>query len=63
MYEKDKMNELLKKEERIEAHEIAEQLLPIMKDFFVGEFCVDDNSLQCSFLNGDKFKITVYPIT
>ena len=63
MYDDDKIiKELLRNEQKIEAREFAGQLLPLFREFFAGDFSVDGSHLFCSFLNGDKFKITVFSV-
>ena len=41
------------------ASEFAEEILPVIGDYFVGEFKLDGQDIICSFPNGQKFRITV----
>lgn len=46
-----------KNEPQIQPKEILAELLPVMKDYFVGEFALEGNALTYKMLNGQKIKI------
>ena len=50
------------KSEAIGEEDLANELLPIMRDFFAGKFTCDGNVLQCVFRNGEQFRIIVNKI-
>lgn len=46
-------------EKNFEANEFLKEIQPLLDDYFLGEFKCEDNSLICSFPNGQKVKLTV----
>lgn len=47
------------KKNNIGAEELAEELLPVLRDFFAGKFTCEANVLHCALFGGRQFKITV----
>lgn len=52
-------DEYLKAEKEIDVDDLIEELTPLLKDFFVGEFINVHNMILCTFYNGDKFNISI----
>lgn len=48
-----------KKETPFNAADLALEIEPLIRDYFVGDFELDGNKISCKFLNGQKFIITV----
>ena len=48
-----------KKEAPFDATSLAAEINPLIDDYFVGEFKLQDNKIVCKFLNGQKFNIIV----
>ncbi|MDE7167946.1 MAG: hypothetical protein K2O28_03755 [Clostridia bacterium] len=46
-----------KNEAHFSAQSLLEELAPLIKSYFVGEPNFDGNSIDITFLNGQKFKI------
>lgn len=52
-------DEYLREEEEISVSSIIEEITPLFKEFFVGEFIHVQNMILCTFYNGDKFKVSI----
>ena len=48
----------LKNEKTISGKQLLEELLPLLKDYFVGEICLDGQSIIYLMPNGTKFILT-----
>lgn len=46
-------------EKSFKANEFLEEVQPLLDDYFLGEFKLNDNSIICSFPNGQKVKLVV----
>lgn len=59
--QKDKMSEedYEKELEKIDVEDLIEEFIPLLKDFFVGEFTNLHNMILCTFYNGEQFKISI----
>lgn len=49
----------LQKEKHFTGASFTEEILPLLADYFVGEFKLDQIVIICSFENGQKFKLKV----
>ncbi len=47
------------REERITSHDIATEILPLLNDFFCGEFTATAESISMAMENGQRFQLTV----
>ncbi len=46
-------------DKEIDAVSLAEELYPLMKDYFVGEFSREGNAITCVFGKEQRFKIII----
>ncbi|MGN0458861.1 MAG: hypothetical protein ACI4IL_07820 [Eubacterium sp.] len=51
-------DETAKKEPPITASDLLAELIPLLKDYFIGQFTFDGDSITYDLLNGQKFTIT-----
>lgn len=51
--------EYAKELEKIDVEDLVQEFIPLLKDFFVGEFTGLQNMILCTFYNDEKFKITI----
>lgn len=47
------------KEEKICANDIIEEIEPLFREYFVGNFTFEDGELGLSFYNGQRFRLGV----
>ncbi len=47
------------REEKISSHDIATEILPLLKDYFCGEFTATADSISMDMENGQRFQLTV----
>lgn len=55
--EKKKFDELIN-ESRINPTDFIEEILPLLADYFVGNFALDGNSIICTFANGQVIRLS-----
>ena len=39
--------------------QLLQEIEPLLKEYFIGDFEVKENALNMSFLNGQKFKLKI----
>lgn len=54
--EKERVD-LLKNEPHFEVSSFVEEILPLLADYFVGEFAFKENAIICSFANGQTVRL------
>lgn len=54
----NKATEIMR-EEKITSHDIATEILPLLKDFFCGEFTAAADTVTMAMKNGQQFKLSV----
>ena len=52
-------DETLKNEPPINASDLLAEILPLLKDYFIGQITFDGDSITYTLLNGQKFTISV----
>lgn len=50
--------DVIKNEPHFEVSSFAEELLPLLGDYFVGNFALKDGSIICTFANGQIIRLT-----
>lgn len=50
-------DETAKKESPIKASDLLAEIIPLLKDYFIGQFTFDGDSITYALLNGQKFII------
>ncbi|MGN0768732.1 MAG: hypothetical protein ACI4M8_05160 [Christensenellales bacterium] len=51
--------EAAENESRFSSRDLSEELLPLLDDYFVGDFHLKDDGIVASFLNGQQFILSV----
>lgn len=51
-------DETLKNEPPINASDLLAEIIPLLKDYFIGQFTIDGDSITYALLNGQKFTIS-----
>ncbi len=46
-------------EETILPTDLLQEILPLLQEYFVGNFKIEGNAISIKFLNGQKFRLTV----
>ena len=46
-------------EKNITPLQLLQEIQPLLKEYFIGEFNIDSNAVNMSFKNGQKFKLTI----
>lgn len=52
-------DETLKNEPPINASDLLAEIIPLLKDYFIGQITFDGDSITYALLNGQKFAISV----
>lgn len=55
-------DELAKEEPPIKASSLLEELMPFLKEYFIGELSFDGQAILYRLPNGQKFKITAQEV-
>lgn len=58
----NRMEEELKNEPRFADYEFIEELLPLLGDYFYGNFKLKGNDIICAFPNGQTIKLSAVEI-
>lgn len=45
-------------EKNFTACDLLQEIIPLIKDYFIGSFEIESNSISMQFLNGQKFRLT-----
>ena len=53
-YDKDAVNE-----ENITPLQLLQEIQPLLKEYFIGDFEIEDNALNMTFKNGQTFKLKI----
>ena len=53
-YDKDAV-----KEENITPLQLLQEIQPLLKEYFIGDFEIKDNALNMTFKNGQTFKLKI----
>lgn len=51
-------DETLRNEPPIKPGDLLAEIIPLFKDYFVGQFTIDGDSITYALLNGQKFTIS-----
>ena len=51
--------EVAETESRFSSGDLSEELLPLLDDYFIGDFFAKDDGIVMSFLNGQRFRLSV----
>ena len=46
-------------EESISPLQLLQEIQPLLKEYFIGNFKIENNAIKMRFLNGDKFNLTI----
>ena len=46
-------------EETITPLKLLEEIQPLLKEYFIGNFKIEHNAINIRFLNGQKFRLTI----
>lgn len=55
-------DELLKEEPHVKAESLLEEILPFLKEYFIGEISFDGKAVFYRLPNGQQFKITAQAV-
>lgn len=58
----NKEKSITNRENELTPAALAEELFPLMKDYFIGKFSLNENIISCEFESGGRFKIIVEKI-
>ncbi len=58
IYNKEEL-EQAKNEGKIEPVQLMYEILPLLKEYMIGNFSVENENLILSFLNGQKFRMSI----
>lgn len=47
------------REEKINSHDIAQEILPLLKDYFCGEFTAAADTISMAIENGQQFQLKI----
>ena len=56
---KNTANDTFAVKEVITPIHLLEEIEPLIKEYFIGDFCLKNNALYLSFENGQSFRLTV----
>ncbi|MGN1103964.1 MAG: hypothetical protein ACI4QI_03730 [Candidatus Coproplasma sp.] len=51
-------DEILRNEPQINAGDLLAEIIPLLKDYFIGQFTLDGDGITYALLNGQKFTIS-----
>ncbi|MGN0805334.1 MAG: hypothetical protein ACI4MS_08125 [Candidatus Coproplasma sp.] len=63
LYLKYTQDELLRNEPQIKPNDLLAEVIPLLKDYFVGQFTLDGDGITYALLNGQKFTISASETT
>ena len=56
---KNTANDLFAANERITPLQLLQEIEPLLKEYFIGEFEIENNVLNMKFQNGQTFKLKI----